>query len=194
MIPAFNHSHVLPPFLGATVSYGEASPYITSAAELVQRFGFTPERRTILESFLALRAKMRRLGFAEGFQWVDGSFVENIEAHADRPPSDLDVVSFVHSPPGLSATQVQALMDANPDLFVKERCRDEYRCDLMVINLGKKPEKLVQDVRYWYGLFSHRRGDHVWKGLLQIPMVSDDERALSLLDNPATGDIDASTA
>lgn len=194
MIPAFNHSHVLPPFLGATVSYAEASPYVVTAAELVRRFGTTTERRLLLRGLMALRAKLLQLGFTEGFQWLDGSFVENVEAHAERPPADVDVVSFVHSPAGLSATQVQSLMDTNPEVFVRERCRADYFCDLFVVNLGKKPEKLVQDVRYWYGLYSHRRSDHVWKGLLQLPMVSDDDVALALLDNADEGDNDAATA
>lgn len=194
MIPAFNHSHVLPPFLGATLSHAEASPYNVSASELVQRFGATAERRTILSGLLDLRAALCQLGFIQGFQWLDGSFVEDIEQKEGRAPRDLDVVSFVHSPVGLSATQTQDMMSANPDLFVKERCKARYHCDPMVINLGKKPEKLVQDVRYWYGLYSHRRGDHVWKGLLQLPMVSDDDVARLLMDNPVLGDEDASAA
>ena len=36
------------------------------------------------------RAALRAVGFDRGFQWLDGSFVE------DRVPKDLDVVSFTY--------------------------------------------------------------------------------------------------
>ena len=193
MIPEFNHSHVLPPFLGDSVSYADASPYNVGALEVIERFASTPERRAILRGLLEMRDDLRQLGFTQGFQWLDGSFVENIETQEGRAPRDLDVVYFVHGPCGLSATQTQEMMTANPDLFVKERCRKRYRCDPMILNLGRKPERLVQDVRYWYGLFSHRR-DNVWKGFLQLPMVSDDTAAIQLLDNLSSGDGDASAA
>jgi hypothetical protein len=194
VIPDFNHSHVLPPFLGEALTHAESSPYTVGALELVERFATTAERRLILSGLLDFRAAMRQLGFEQGFQWLDGSFVENIEALQGRAPGDIDVVSFVHVPAGLSATQTQAMMDANPDLFDKARCRARYQCDPMIINLGKRPDKLVQDVRYWYGLFSHRKGDHVWKGMLQVPMVSDDAAARALLNNPVLGDDHAAPA
>jgi len=62
-----------------------------------------------------------------------------------------------------------------------------------MINLGKRPEKLIQDVRYWYGLFSHRRGDQVWKGMLQLALQSDDEMAQAILDNANAGGNDVAT-
>ncbi|WP_414651656.1 DUF6932 family protein [Hafnia paralvei] len=34
------------------------------------------------------------MGLAEGFQWVDGSFTENIELIERRTPNDVDVVTF----------------------------------------------------------------------------------------------------
>ena len=188
MIPEFNHSFVLPPFVGEQITQAQGSPYHVTALELVQRFATSPERAVILCGLLDYRVELRSLGFAEGFQWLDGSFVENVEAHQSRPPKDVDVVTFAHAPAGLSATDIQAMMDANPDVFVKERCLKRFCCDPMVVNLGKRPEKLVQDVRYWYGLFSHRRGDHVWKGILQLPLQSDDEIARGILDNMSAGD------
>jgi hypothetical protein len=42
-------------------------------------------------------------------------------------------------------------------------------------------EKLVADVRYWFGVFSHRREDQLWKGLIQLPLASDDGEASRLL-------------
>lgn len=192
MIPAFNHSHVLPPFVGDQLSHAESSPYQVTACELVSRFAGTAERRAILCGLLDYRAALRELGFSGGFQWLDGSFVENVEASQGRPPGDVDLVSFVYAPVGMSATQTQEMLDANSQLFVKEQCKARYCCDTMIVNLGKKPERLVQDVRYWYGLFSHRRGDHIWKGILQLPIDSDDEAARTLLNQPASGEKHAS--
>jgi hypothetical protein len=76
----------------------------------------------------------------------------------------------------------------HPSLFVREQCIERYRCDTFLIRLSKQPEKLVQDVRYWYGLFSHRRGDQVWKGMLQLSLQSDDDMARGILDNVGSGD------
>ncbi len=191
MIPAFNHSHVLPPFVGDQLSHAESSPYPVTAGELVSRFAVSPERRTILRGLLDYRAALRGLGFSGGFQWLDGSFVENVEAARGRPPADIDLVTFVYAPSGLSPIQTRQMMDDNAELFVKERCKARFRCDTMVINLGKTPERLVQDVRYWYGLFSHRRGDHIWKGMLHLPMDSDDEAASFMLNELAAGENNA---
>lgn len=154
VIPEFNHSFVLPPFVGEQLGHAQGSPYPVTALELVQRFAISTERCVILSGLMDYRAALRRLGFVQGFQWLDGSFVENIEAHQNRAPNDVDVVTFAYAPDGLSSADVQTLMNANKDLFVKECCQEKFRCDPMMINLGKPPEKLIQDVRYWYGLFS----------------------------------------
>lgn len=45
-----------------------------------------------------------------------------------------------------------------------------------------KSEWLVTQTRYWYGLYSHRRGDALWKGILQLPLNSDDVAARAMLD------------
>ncbi len=185
MIPEFNHSFVLPPFVGEQLSHAQGSPYPVTALELAQRFATSPERGVILRGLLDYRAELCNLGFIEGFQWLDGSFVENVEAHQSRPPNDVDVVTFAHAPAGSSETDI---LGAYPSLFDKEHCLKRFHCDPVVIILGKRPEKLVQETRYWYGLFSHRRNDQVWKGMLQLPLQSNDEMARGILDNMDSGD------
>ena len=197
MLPAFNHSHVLPPFLGSdpTQAAGRA-PYLTSMQELAQGFGHLAERRRLLHGLLAYRADLASLGFVHGFQWLDGSFAENVEAQAQRSPSDIDLVTFVHAPAGLSTPQINTLLDAHPDLFIAARAKARYGCDAYVVPLGKSPENLVQRVCYYFGLFSHRRGDHVWKGVLQVPLTgggandgtNEDAQAREILDNIAPGE------
>jgi hypothetical protein len=56
------------------------------------------------------RAALNALGFVNGFQWCDGSFVE------DKDPSDMDVVVFVHPPGELSQLVQQHLHLFDPAL------------------------------------------------------------------------------
>jgi hypothetical protein len=132
---------------------------------------------------LRYRAELRGLGFLQGFQWLDGSFVEDIEAREGRAPNDIDVVTFAHPPAGMSKAEINQMMTTRLDLFDQERCRQGFHCDTNVVNLTTSPEWLVTQTRYWYGLYSHRRGDALWKGLLQLPLDSDDVAARAMLDS-----------
>lgn len=108
MIPAFNHSHVLPPFIGESPAVSsELSPYVVSMLELAQRFAHLPGRTRLVQGLLDYRAALAALGFVRGFQWLDGSFAEDVEAHQQRPPNDIDIVTFAFSPVGLSSEQVK---------------------------------------------------------------------------------------
>ncbi|MET3493786.1 DUF6932 family protein [Variovorax boronicumulans] len=182
MIPDFNHSHVLPPFEGERMNSAHSSPYLVTSSELVQRFAISRQRCVVLDGLLRYRSELRGIGFTQGFQWLDGSFVEDIEAREDRAPKDIDAVTFAHPPPGMSNTAINQLMSARPDLFDLERCQREFHCDNYIVNLAMAPERLIVHTRYWYGLYSHRRGDALWKGMLQLPMDSDDDFARVMLD------------
>ena len=85
-----------------------------SLSELVLRFGTSPERRRILDGFLRYRGRLHAAGLRTGFQWLDGSFLENIELIESRLPNDLDVVTFFSLAPG--DTQLAAQARA-PDAF-----------------------------------------------------------------------------
>ena len=192
MIPNFNHSHVLPPFVGDSPRQAAlASPYPVTASELVARLGSTPARRVLLQGLFSYRQALRDLGFSDGFQWLDGSFVEDIEAHENRPPNDVDVVTFSYKPAGLSVVEVNALLSANPDVFVLARTRQRFGCDAYVVPLDTAPERLVERAAYYQGLFSHRRSDNVWKGLLILPLQSDDSAAVATLSRSLEGGHDA---
>lgn len=182
MIPAFNHSHVLPPFQGERMTSAHSSPYPVSASELVQRFGISAPRCVVLDGLLRYRAELHSLGFVQGFQWLDGSFVEDVESREGRAPKDIDVVTFAHRPAAMNDQQVKAMLPTRPELFVQERCKEGFHCDTNLVNLTTSPEWLVTQTRYWYGLYSHRRGDALWKGLLQLPLDSDDVAARAMLD------------
>jgi hypothetical protein len=180
-IPAFTHDGVLPPFVGPDGPGGGAedmSPYLATATEVAATFGTTEGRREILRGWLRHRADLRAVGFETGFEWLDGSFVEQKE------PKDLDVVSFLYRPPGISdGTALAKLMRANAGLFVRSRVRTEYHLDFLPVDLDGSPEGLVGLTRYYLGLFSHRRVDYVWKGMLQVRLEdeADDAAALASL-------------
>jgi hypothetical protein len=68
----------------------ELSPYVVTALEVVTSLGTSEARKTILRGWLLHRAALRAVGLDRGFQWLDGSFVE------DKVLKDLDVVSFTY--------------------------------------------------------------------------------------------------
>jgi len=45
----------------------------------------------------------------------------------------------------------------------------------------------VKDTSYWYGLFSHQRETAVWKGMIELPLASDDEAAVKILEGVLDG-------
>lgn len=194
MIPPFNHSHVLPPFIGSDpTAAAQGSPFRASMLELAERFSHQAARRRLIGGLLNYRAALAALGFVRGFQWLDGSFAEDVEASQHRSPNDIDMVTFVYGPDGLGSAEISELLDAHPEVFVAQRAREVFGCDAFVVPLGKSAERLVERTAYYFNLFSHRRGDHVWKGILQIPLESDDSKARELLENTRSGDPNVAT-
>lgn len=181
MIPAFNISGVLPPFLGENPTQrSEMSPYQVSVAEVVRRYATSEDRVKILTGLLDFRAELRAVGFNEGFQWLDGSFVEHVEETRGRAPADVDVVTFAHRPTA-SLDEWKYFVNNHLDLFQPRETKKRYHCDAYFVDLDKKPFLIVDDTRYWFGLFSHQRVTSLWKGMLSVPLQSDDDAARSLL-------------
>jgi hypothetical protein len=151
--------------------------------ELVHRFATSPERAQILRGFAAFREAMRQIGFEEGFQWIDGSFVEACEIVKGRPPGDVDVVTLIRRP-------IAHLNDAawgafvaqhNDTLFNSIHCKQTYSCDAYFIDLDVDPRFVSEQTAYWFSLFSHQRDTFRWKGLVQVDLQCDDEAAMQLL-------------
>lgn len=182
VLPRFNASGVLPPFVGENpgMERNLASPYETTMTGFVEQFGVSQPRRQILRRLLAYRAELRNVGITTGFQMVDGSFVEDCERLRGRPPSDLDVVTFSHLP--VPPHQVAAFAQQNAGLFDHDAVKAAYSCDSFFIDLTKDARYVVADTMYWYGLFSHQRDTFMWKGLVTVPLISDDADALTALD------------
>lgn len=179
-IPAFDGIlNVLPPHLGNPTGLSGSSPYGATIIELCEQFATTERRKKILSGFLDLRKELitRKLC---GFQWIDGSFLENIEVQEERDPNDIDVVTFVANP--INRDEVYAIIPPSDELLNPKTTKEKYHVDHYLLPLGSEPKILVHLTRYWYGLFSHRR-DGVWKGILEIPLEdsSMEEEAKALL-------------
>lgn len=149
------------------------------------RFGSNSKRTTIIQGFLDYRSALHAAGLADGFQWLDGSFVEHLEIGSrQRPPNDIDVVTFFR----LSGSSTLAeIVERSPELFPsdaseQQALKDRYKVDAYTVNLGQNANRLVDRSVYWYGLWAHQRDTFTWKGFLQIDLSpSDDAIARALL-------------
>lgn len=181
-IPPFDGiRNILPPHLGDPRQPTDLSPYACTIAELRERFAATPRRKAILRGFLDLRAQLLVLEI-QGFQWLGGSFLEDIETQEGRDPNDLDAITFVTEP--ASPLELGKKLESKPELLSRARVKTTYSIDHFWVPLGSKPVDLIDQTRYWYGLFSHRR-DGVWKGMLVVDLTdkSADDAARGLLED-----------
>lgn len=184
MIPEWTSQGVLPPISAVA----ERSPYRTSLTDLVLRYATSATRNTILQGLVSFRQALHALGLDSGFQWVDGSFVENVELIENRAPHDVDVVTFYYSPGG--QTQ-EDLLSLAPGLFTPSSTKATYHVDAYFVELnGNTPAVLVGQTTYWHSLWSHRRNEQ-WKGYLQVDLSSaDDQAAQANLDQAIRASLD----
>lgn len=184
-IPDFTIDGILPPFINPDGPGGastDMTPYAVTAEEVAIRFGTNENRKAILRGWLAFRADLRAAGFVSGFQWVDGSFVE------DKEPKDIDVMSFTYRPPiPADPAELAAWVAAVGPLFSRDPVKEKYKVDLFPIDLNGNPETLVDATRYYGALFSHQRDTNLWKGMLSVRLedVADDLAALAVISPSA---------
>jgi hypothetical protein len=171
-LPLWNSLGLIPPIDEQQPTSAERSPYVVSLTDFVLRFGQTPPRRKVLDGFLKYRAALHAAGLVSGFQWLDGSFLENVEVIEARAPNDIDVVTFFDLPAGKSQND---MLQQFPELFPTSRgvhlkLKETYSVDAYVEHLGKAPSRLVRQSSYWYSMWSHRR-NQVWKDFVQIDLA-----------------------
>ncbi len=173
-IPDFDHNLVLPPHLGDPRDRKQLSPYPCTTVDLCQKLGTSPERRQILVRFLDFREQLRAAGMADrAFQWLDGSFLEDVETREKRPPADLDVVTVYW---GYDDIRQQSVAMALPEFADPGLAKANYRLDHYPFDAGFDPRMTVDFSRYWILLFSHNRLG-IWKGMLQINLNTPAEDA-----------------
>lgn len=189
MIPPFDHNNVLPPYLGddPTKLYA-MSPYKTDILEFCRYFAFSRERIEILKGFVKFRLECLRFGASHGFQWIDGSFIENIEKSDKRSPRDIDVVTFVFS---LTQDQQQLIFQEFKPFYNAKSSKQIYNVDHYLVVADVNPMVTINSVKYWNQLFGHNRKG-VWKGMVELPLCVDgkaDMEALNYLNNDALSNL-----
>ena len=173
MIPDWNLAAVLPPVRpGAPGHSPDRSPYVATLSQTVQRFASSPERVRILRGLLGYRAELKARGITSGFQWLDGSFLEDKESLLGEAPKDVDVVTFFPLPAGKEET---AFAPEIADLFDHEVTKAKYLVDAYPFVLGRQLEAAdVRQISYWYSMWSHRR-DGFWKGFVQVALSPEED-------------------
>lgn len=193
VLPAFDMNGVLPPYLNDDPTLPENhSPYRVDLNTFVVRFATTSERLEILKGFLKFRAALHAIGLKSdawpngrgAFHWLDGSFLEDCEKIRGAPPKDLDLVTFFPQPLFCkNRPEWLAYINANEQLFDPEYCKATFMCDAYPVDLGASPRSIVDNTRYWFGLYAHQRMTGTWKGMVQIPLSSpmEDESSANYL-------------
>lgn len=187
MIPEYNLNGVLPPFVGQTPGgpLPLSSPYQCSPLDIVERFSSTEKRTALLRGLFRFREALRQHGLSHGFQWLDGSFTEDVEA-LGREPRDIDVVTLAYRPQGLIDNEADWADFVNQQraggIFDRAANRRNFDCDASFVDLHTLPHIVARHAAYWSGLFSHRRLTFEWKGMLALPLHIDDAEAIAALE------------
>lgn len=168
MIPKFDHNHVTPPHIGDPRDKSQLSPYLSNSLEFTQHFATSPERIEILNGFLSFRKKLNQVGIIDGFQWLDGSFTENIEIREGRAPRDLDLVTL-YNPSNLTLDQIEYINNSFLDFFDFDESKTNYKLDHYPFNYNLNPLFTIDYSRYWIQLFSHNRFG-IWKGIIRVEL------------------------
>ncbi|MBS1994697.1 MAG: hypothetical protein JSS86_00245 [Cyanobacteria bacterium SZAS LIN-2] len=120
-------------------------------------------------------------------QWIDGSFCEAVEATRGRPPGDIDTVTLMRGPQGReSGPPLREFMQQNLRVFDSAQTKRHYGCEAFFVDLQQPVRQVVRSVTYWFALFTHQKVSNLWKGILQVDLVSDDDAATDML-NAAAG-------
>jgi len=186
MIPSWTMTGVLPPIRPGQAGHSpDRSPYAATLREVIERFSTSKERIKILSGYLNYREALHANGINNGFQWLDGSFFEEIETLESRPPKDIDVVTYFYVPSGETQT---TLVNKNPTLFDQKHLSTTYNVDGYYQVLGTILQAhQVKSISYWYSMWSHRRNG-TWKGFLQVDLdQNQDADARQALQQIATG-------
>ena len=166
MVPEWDERGLIPPVIGD----GPQGPYVISPLEIVERFGSTKKRRDLLTGLLGLRSALYSAGILFGFQWINGSFVEDVEQRRKKAPSDIDVVTFI----SLTQSSQQGFLRKYPSLFGK-LAKTAYGIDSFLVSLDDPVESIVENSAYWNNLWSHSRETYEWKGYLRMSLSLQDD-------------------
>jgi hypothetical protein len=176
-IPSFSPQGKLPHFLpGDATQRASRSPYPATMSELVEKFCTNPARAKLLVGLNEYRHHLFSGGFTVGSQWLDGSFVEDVEGIQKRFPRDIDVVTLFNRPIKYqvdpSAWNADYANFIHNTYFETSKIKPRFNCDAYSIDLDNAGRSLVQETTYWFGLFSDTRSNDK-KGIVEIPLARD---------------------
>lgn len=176
-LPPFDMRGLLPPFTGTDATTSDRSPYWTTMADFASAFGTTSHRRHLLRNLISYRTLLAGEGYVGGIQFIDGSFVENVETLAVRDPDDIDVFSILNVPPKYAtdpaAWQTNGFPFWQVEIVDRDRNKNRFQLDTYAVlfeELQVQPMSLIGHVIYWYSLFSHQRDTFAWKGYIGLAL------------------------
>ncbi len=184
-IPPFDVGGVLPSFSGADATNpADRSPYRVTIDDIVGRFATCDNRAKLLLGLNNYRAHLLSGGFVHGHQWIDGSFVEDVERLRGRPPKDIDLVTVFHRPSQYVGNDVQWQLDYRSRLhrnfFEAKLMKQQFSCDTYCIDMDHSPNSLIRSSSYWLGLFSEQRSTSRRKGIVEVPLMTDPAEAVRI--------------
>jgi hypothetical protein len=149
-VPDFTISGVLPPFQGPTpIVPSLMSPYPTSLTRIASKLCGSDRRKEIFRGLLTFRQRLSNSGLGTGFQWLSGSFMEDIENLESREPHDIDVITFCHRPATVEDVEAwQAFFASNEALFNPRLVKAAFSCDAYFVDLDNEPLSIVDQTRY----------------------------------------------
>lgn len=178
-IPALKNG-LLPPHHssqnGGPARPDELSPFLATTLELCQRFGGTLERRAILRGYLQMRQRLTDLQVVEGFQWVDGHFLEEYEKRTRKPPESIRVVTFCRTPKAIADPNYSSLFQP---LMSRRVTQATFHVSHQLISLGWPAHSIIEATRMQAAMMSHS-DEGVWKGYIRIPLNTPDDDAAAL--------------
>nr|WP_299379756.1 hypothetical protein [uncultured Halomonas sp.] len=168
-LPAWDSRGVLPPIHPEAEGHSShRSPYKSTLPAFIERFATTRPRIALLDKLLNYRSDLHAAGIVKGFQWINGSFVQDVELLESRPPNDIDIVTHFYVPDG--HTQ-QTIATAYPYLITPPLVKQTYGMDAYPNVLGGEANAyFAKRITYWYSMWSHRKIDNAWKGFVEIDL------------------------
>ena len=189
-VPHFDTRGFLPPFNGNDGATADRSPYFCTMTELCASLSTTDHRKDLLRKLIAYRALIASEDYVAGIQFIDGSFVENIELTEARNPNDIDVFSILAPPTKYHADPTawnsRGLPFWRSEIADNAKNRTRFSIDsyALMMDMGQ-PVIFLRNTLYWYSLFSHKKATFAWKGFVAVPLdKTDDQAALLALGGP----------
>jgi hypothetical protein len=181
-LPPFDIRGLLPPVNDVNEIGADRSPYFCSMTTLCSALGTSDHRKWLLRNLINYRSLIASDDYIEGIQFIDGSFVEDIEKTEDRNPNDIDVFSIL-IPPAKYGNANNLWKTTGIKFFVDEiidntKNKSRYNLDCYGVLLGQQNYiDFLKSAVYWYSLFSHKKVSREWKGFVAVPLNANDDLA-----------------